>query len=57
MAVGLAVVGNGAQEHANLLYYVISVVVIIACLVAAVLAFWIVPPHWLDQQLAVASVT
>lgn len=39
LAVGSAVVGNGAQEHASILYYVISVAVVIACLIAAVLAY------------------
>jgi protein-S-isoprenylcysteine O-methyltransferase Ste14 len=39
MVVAFAVYGNGRQEHASILYYVISTLVVLACLAGSVLAF------------------
>jgi hypothetical protein len=54
---GAALYGNGTQEHASLLYYVISALVVLACLVATLLAYAAAtrvsnasvrrPPRWL----------
>jgi hypothetical protein len=42
VVVALAVHGNGRQEHAGILYYFISTLVVLAC-------FWIFPPMWLEH--------
>jgi hypothetical protein len=39
VVVALAVYGNGRQEHAGILYYFISTLVVLACVAGSVLAF------------------
>jgi protein-S-isoprenylcysteine O-methyltransferase Ste14 len=39
MVVAFAVYGNGRQEHASILYYVVSTLVVLACVAGSILAF------------------
>ncbi len=39
MVVALAVYGNGRQEHASVLYYLVSTLVVLMCAAGSVLAF------------------